>query len=171
METVDAIEAAFAHTGKVIAGVSPDQMASATPCAEWDMTALLEHTTGAVAAFGGAVGASPAPEGSDFATVAASALEGWRSFDLSSSLDFPQPGTPGQAVAAIQLMDVCGHAWDIAKASGQNAEFSPELASAAMGAAKMIVSEELRKGRFDPAVDAPEASATDQFAAFLGRQP
>ena len=171
METVEAIEAAFAHTGRVIAGIPEDQMAGSTPCPEWDMNALLEHTTGVVAAFGGAVGGTPSPEGAEFSEVAANALAGWRTFDLNSSLDFPQPNTPGQAVAAIQLMDVCGHAWDIAKATGQDTNFEPELASAAMAAAKMIVSEELREGRFGPAIDVPTASASDQFAAFLGRQP
>jgi uncharacterized protein (TIGR03086 family) len=171
METIEAIEAAFAHTGRVIAGISQDQMTSSTPCSEWDLTAVLDHTTGVVAAFGGAVGGKASSEGADFAEISSNALEGWRSFDLSSSLDFPQPNTPGQAVAAIQLMDVCGHAWDLAKATGQDAEFAPELASAAMDAAQMIVSEDLRGGRFGPAVDAPGASVTDQFAAFLGRQP
>ncbi len=87
-----------------------------------------------------------------------------------STLDLPQPGMPGRAVAAIQLMDVCGHAWDLAKATGQTAEFDVELCAAAMASARMIVTDDLRAGRFDPAVDAPDASASDQFAAFLGRQ-
>ncbi len=170
MDSVSALEAAFAQTGKIIGNITPEQMGQATPCSEWDVAALLEHTTGVVGAFGGAVGGASPGEGAGFDQVADAALEGWRSFDLSSTLDFPQPGTPGQAVAAIQLMDVCGHAWDLAKATGQPIEFDAELSEAAMAAAKMIVTDDLREGRFDAAVDAPNANGTDQFAAFLGRQ-
>ena len=170
MEPVAALEEAFAHTGQVIANIAPDQMSSSTPCTEWDVAALLEHTTGVVGAFSGAVGGAAPAEGASFDQLASGAMQGWRSFDLDSSIDFPQPGTPGQAVAAIQLMDMLGHAWDLAKATDQNTEFSPELSQAAMAAAQMIVSDELREGRFNPAIDAPDASPTDQFAAFLGRE-
>ena len=110
MDSLAALESAFAHAGQIVAGISPDQMGAATPCTEWDVEAVLEHTTGAVAAFGRAVGGEPAAEGAGFDEVANAALQGWRTFDLNSSLDFPLPNTPGQAVAAIQLMDVCGHA-------------------------------------------------------------
>ncbi len=171
MDPISALESAFAHTGQIIAGISPDQMGRPTPCSEWDVAAVLEHTSGAVAAFGRVVGGQPVADGAGFADTANAALEGWRSFDLNSTLDFPQPNTPGQAVAAIQLMDVCGHVWDLAKATDQNTEFPGELAGAAMAAAQMIVSDELREGRFDAAIEAPEASVSDQFAAFLGRQP
>ncbi len=170
MDSVSALEAAFAETGKIISNITPDQMGLSTPCSEWDVAALLEHTTGVVGAFGGAVGGASPAEGAGFDQVASGALEGWRSFDMNSTLDFPQPATPGQAVAAIQLMDVCGHAWDLAKATGQSIEFDAELSEAAMTAAKMIVTDDLREGRFDAPVDAPGANATDQFAAFLGRQ-
>lgn len=170
MEPVAALEEAFARTGQVIANISPDQMSNPTACTEWDVAEVLEHTTGVIGAFSGAVGGAAPAEGASFDELANGAMQGWRSFDLDSSIDFPQPGTPGQAVAAIQLMDMLGHTWDLAKATGQNTEFSPELSEAAMAAAQMIVSDELREGRFGPAVDAPDASPTDQFAAFLGRQ-
>lgn len=171
METIEALEAAFAHAGKIIGGISPEQMSASTPCSEWDVAALLAHTTGAVGAIGGAVGGTPAAEGANFDQVASGALDGWRTFDLDSSIDFPQPATPGHAVAGIQLMDVCGHAWDLARATGQDSELPAGVAEAALAAAKVIVNEELREGRFGPAIDAPGASVSDQFAAFLGRQP
>jgi uncharacterized protein (TIGR03086 family) len=171
MDPITALEAAFERTGEIIANITPEQMSAPTPCPEWDVAALLEHTTGVVGAFSGAIGGSAAPDGASFSEVASGAMEGWRSFDLNSSMDFPQPGTPGVAVAAIALMDVCGHAWDLAKATGQSSGFADDLAGAAMTAAQMIVSDELREGRFGAAVEAPDANVSDQFAAFLGRQP
>lgn len=171
MDPIAALESAFARTGEIIANITPEQMSASTPCSEWDVAAVLEHTIGVVGAFSGAVGGKSAPEGAGFSEVAAGAMEGWRSFDLNSSIDFPQPGTPGVAVAGIALMDVCGHAWDLAKATGQSTSLGDDLAEAAMAAAQMIVSDELREGRFDPAVDAPGANKSDQFAAYLGRHP
>lgn len=171
MDPINALEAAFARTGEIVANITPEQMSAPTPCSEWDVAEVLGHATGAVAAFSGAVGGTAAAEGASFGEVAAGAMEGWRTFDLNSTMDFPQPGTPGVAVAGIQLMDICGHAWDLAKATGQSTDLGAELADAAMAAAQMIVSDELREGRFDAAIDAPGASVSDQFAAFLGRQP
>lgn len=170
MEPVAAIESALAHTGRIIANITPEQMSASTPCSEWDVAALLGHTTGVVGAFSGAIGGASPAEGASFDEIAGAAVEGWKAFDLDSAIDFPQPSTPGQVVAAIQIMDLLGHAWDLAKATGQPTEFDADLAAAAMTAAQMVVSEELREGRFDPAVEAEGASATDQFAAFLGRQ-
>lgn len=169
MDPVPALEAAFAHTGQIIGNISPDQMDASTPCTEWTVASLLEHTTGVVAGLGQAAGGSAPAEGASFDEVAANALQAWRSLDMSTTLDAPQPGTPAPVVAGIQLMDVCGHAWDLAKATGQASEFDPELCAAAMTAAQMVVSDEIREGRFGPAVDAPDASPSDQFAAFLGR--
>lgn len=36
MEPVAALEEAFAHTGRIISNISPDQMSGSTPCTEWD---------------------------------------------------------------------------------------------------------------------------------------
>ena len=42
-------EQAFAHTGAVIAKVSPGDLHAETPCADWDVRALVNHTVGVVA--------------------------------------------------------------------------------------------------------------------------
>ena len=80
---------------------------------------------------------------------------------------------PGQVVAGINLFDTFTHAWDLAKATGQSTELDPEVAGAALEAAKMVVSEEVRgSAGFAQAVDAGAGAPTgDQLVAFLGRQP
>jgi hypothetical protein len=48
----------------------------------------------------------------------------------------------------------------------------PALAEATLAAAKMTISDDIREGRFDPAVPiADDAPAHDRLAAFLGRHP
>ena len=40
---VDQLRAALAHTGDLIAGVTAEQWAAATPCEGWDVRALVSH--------------------------------------------------------------------------------------------------------------------------------
>jgi hypothetical protein len=52
MDIVDHLDGAFASTGRIIATVTPDGLRAPTPCAEWDVRALLNHATGVVAGLG-----------------------------------------------------------------------------------------------------------------------
>ncbi len=79
---------------------------------------------------------------------------------------------PGRVLAGINLLDTATHSWDLAMATGQPTELPDDVAEAALEAAHMIVSDELRAGRFGPEVTAPKsADATTQLVAFLGRTP
>src|ERR1700752_2717834 len=39
------------QTGRIVAGVKPDQLSATTPCSDWDVRALLNHTIAAVQMF------------------------------------------------------------------------------------------------------------------------
>jgi hypothetical protein len=47
------------QTGRIVAGVKPNQLSGSTPCAEWDTRALLNHTIGAVEMFDDAAHTRP----------------------------------------------------------------------------------------------------------------
>ena len=51
---------------------------------------------------------------------------------------------PGHVYATINLLDTATHTWDLATATGQPAELPEPVASAAMDASRMIVTDELR---------------------------
>jgi uncharacterized protein (TIGR03086 family) len=178
MDVVDALEQTFAHTQTVIAGVHADQYEDKTPCSEWTVRDLLEHMIGVVAGLGTAatggertpfeLGADPAGQ---FRTAAAATLAAWRQPGVLDRTIEARPGPmPGRALASINLLDTATHAWDLATATGQPQELPAPVAEAALAASRMIVNDDLRPGRFAPAVPAAAgASPTEQLVAFLGR--
>ena len=179
MDLVNSLEQTFHHARGVIAGVRPEQHDDKTPCEQWTVHDLLEHMIGVVAGIGAAAGGrSPAPfalgpdPGTQFDDIATSAIAAWRTPGvLDRVLEGPAGAMPGQVLASINLLDTATHTWDLAIATGQPAELPEAIASAAMDASRMIVTPELRPGRFGPeqAVGAG-ASSTQQLVAFLGRK-
>src|SRR4029079_7477403 len=59
MEPISILRKAVDQTGRIVAGVKPDQLSGSTPCAEWDPRALLNHTIGAVEMFDDAAHTKP----------------------------------------------------------------------------------------------------------------
>jgi uncharacterized protein (TIGR03086 family) len=184
MELVDALEASFAHTGTVVAGIRPEQLGSATPCTEWDVRALLAHMIGVVTNIGQGVrgeelladpnatvvAADPAEQ---FRAAAAGTLAAWRSVAPDAEVNIGAGPMPAMVGASINLLDTTAHCWDLARATGQSEALPVDLVDATMGAAEMVVTPEIRQfAGIAPAVDvAADASATDRLVAFLGRRP
>src|SRR5437588_11846280 len=54
MEAIEGLRRATEQTGRIVGGVKPGQMAQPTPCAEWDVKALLNHTINATRMFAAA---------------------------------------------------------------------------------------------------------------------
>ena len=52
------LEPAFANTERLVRGIRADQWNAGTPCTEWDLRTLVNHTTWVVSMFG-AVTAGP----------------------------------------------------------------------------------------------------------------
>ena len=187
---VDLLGRAFQATERIVTNVKPEQMSNTTPCSEWDVRAQLNHTVGvmhmiATCAAGGPVPAfdpsAPPAEviGNDaagaFRQAADAALTAWsREGVLEGKVTLPPGEMPGRVAIGINLFDTYTHAWDIAKATGQDTALDPELAAAAHDAAKMVIQPQFRQpgGPFAPDVSVPgDASAGDQLIAFSGRQP
>src|SRR5882724_2386042 len=180
MELVDALEATFAHTHGVVAGVRPDQYDDPTPCTEWTVRDLLGHVVGGVTMFGEAAsGEQPgefvlAPDpAAQLADAAKSNLAMWRTPGvLEQTLNLPAGPMPGQAYATINLIDTATHTWDLATATGQPQELPADVAATAYDASWQFVGPDLRAGRFaDEVATTSDATSTQQLVAFLGRTP
>jgi uncharacterized protein (TIGR03086 family) len=180
MDVIAALDATFAHARGVIAGVRADQLDQPTPCTEWTVHDLLEHMIGVVDGLGrAAAGGAPATFALDadpatqFDAAAAAALSAWRAPGALDRVVDAGPGPmPGHALAGINLLDTATHTWDLATATGQPAELPELVAGAALEASRLIVTPEIRPGRFAAERPVPaHASTTDQLVAFLGRQP
>ncbi|MGD9701186.1 MAG: TIGR03086 family metal-binding protein [Acidimicrobiia bacterium] len=180
MHTVDTLEQTFQHAHRVIAGVKASQHDDTTPCTEWTVRDLMEHMIGVVAGLGAAAaGAAPSPftlgadPAAQFDDASQAALAAWRTDGVMDRVvDGGAGPMPGHVLAGINLLDTATHTWDLATATGQNATLPDDVAAAALGASKAIVSPEIRPGRFGPEVAAPSgADPTSQLVAYLGRTP
>ena len=80
---------------------------------------------------------------------------------------------PVPAGMSINLLDTATHSWDIARATGQDANLPDALAVTVLAVCHGFVSDEIRQfAGFDPAVAVgADAGPTDQLVAFLGRRP
>lgn len=172
-----------------IAGVTADQLDQPTPCASWTVRELANHLVAGNQWFAASVNAGTSPEesddGPDFADgdlVAA--------FDDSSRQAVDAFGTPGAqdkmvtlpfgtmpvgAFLGLATTDQFTHAWDLARATGQQIDFDQDHAEALLEGAKASIPDAFRgpdgQAPFGPAVEvADDAPAADRLAGFLGRQ-
>lgn len=84
------------------------------------------------------------------------------------------PTAPGRVVAAIYLVEVLAHGWDLAAGTGQSGEAPPEVAEAGLLATRTGLPEEPRGEEnevpFAAVVEpAPDAGPTERIANWTGR--
>jgi uncharacterized protein (TIGR03086 family) len=184
MELLEALTQTFDHTAKIVDGVQPSQLDGPTPCRDWDLRALLGHMTGVVVNMGrGANGEELLPDPSafqldadpaaQFRTEADRALAAWTAHGSDGEVNIGAGPMPVPVAMSINILDTSTHSWDIARATGQDGNLPDDLATTALTLCQGIVTDDVRGfAGFDPIVPVgPDASATDQLVAFLGRTP
>ena len=183
MEKIDRLERVFTETQKVVDGISADDMGKPTPCAEWDVRALLNHMTGVVMMFGAALTDSPTPSpgddivGDDPASVFRSAskttLDAWRGPDaMSKVIQIPVGEMPGGAAINVNTTDTYAHAVDLAVATGQEGKLDQSLAEEILARVSERGIDALRiPGVFGPEVPCEDSAAAHRrLLAYLGRE-
>ena len=181
--TTEVLEQTIATTRGVLAGVSRDQLDDQTPCAQWKVSDLINHIVGGQYFFAGGVLGEPPAGATDFAAgdfVAdfdAGARRCVEAFNgdgvMEKMLTLPFGQMPGTAFVGLAATDTFTHGWDLAKATGQNTDLAPELATALLAGARQSIQPAFRSA--DGAVFGLEQSApagaskADELAAFLGR--
>ena len=181
--TTEVLEQAIATTRGVLANVSRDQLDDATPCASWKVRDLINHIVGGQYFFAGGVrGELPSGDTdwaagdflADFDTGARQCVDAFNSDGaMDKMLTLPFGQMPGSAFIGLASTDTFTHGWDLARATGQDTDLAPQLATGLLAGARMAIPPELRSA--DGAVfgleqTAPaDASNADQLAAFLGR--
>lgn len=179
MELIAALDKSFNHTHSVLLNVSPEHYGQSTPCSEWTVQPLLEHMIGVVAGLGcAAAGTQPEPfvlgedPAAQFRDAADATLAAWATPGVMEQIINGGAGPmPGSVLAGINLLDTTTHAWDLAIALGRPASLPDDVAEVTLANARAIISDEIRPGRFSPAVEpSPNASPTELLVCFLGRQ-
>ena len=185
------LASALGVTAQVIEGLRPEHWDAPTPCTDWTVRDLVGHLTGGnwlfVSALRGTDGAAgqpgPAASGADRAD-ADRALPGEFRASAGALLDaFAEPGAlervvtvpfgtvPGRVAVNLRITEALVHGWDLARASGQRAQFPEDVAGSALEFTRAtlpaVPADRSPFGSPRPAPD--DAPAIDRLAALLGR--
>lgn len=153
-----------------------------TPCADWDLRALLDHVNDSLLALheAAAVGRVFAEPG-DYTGADPIALLRDRATRLVGAWAAPVPRKEvalgeleltAAVVTATGAFEVAVHGWDVAWASGVRRPIPAALATELLGLSPLLVSPDDRPDRFAPPLTTPFGAAPgDRLVAFLGRRP
>jgi uncharacterized protein (TIGR03086 family) len=179
-------------TSSVIDRIGPGDLARSTPCAAWDLAALLGHMIGQNYGFADAVrgpldaplaafadrppGADPAAEWRASADHIADAFAG---ADLERPVLLAEVSTeqrfPAWIAIGFQLLDTVVHGWDVATALGVPFAPDKELVTATLRVAEAVPTGPARErpgASFAPVLQATDGAGDWHRAlALLGRRP
>lgn len=182
-----ALFSSYEHAARIIENISPADLDRHTPCAAFNVAALVSHSVGAAwraAALGRGdalaeefpdVALSEAPERVRQAKQEAEAAWGDEE-RLVARTTMPWDETySGAALVDMYVMELATHAWDLAMATDQVHALDPSAPVEALACANEILLPAYRNAEGFPfgfEVPAPEnATPWEQLAAFMGRQP
>jgi uncharacterized protein (TIGR03086 family) len=185
MGIIETHEKALDQSGNIVDGVDRGQADLATPCTEWNVDALLKHMIGgnwmfATLSEGKPGEAKPATASGDgnpahaYRESAGALKAAWRQPGaLDKSYQLPFGELPGEAVLSAHTVELVAHGWDLAKATGQEAKYDPDVLETAAGFAHHAFPSPRAPGvPIAAEVPVPEdAPAVDRLAGFLGRKP
>jgi uncharacterized protein (TIGR03086 family) len=190
MDEVATMSRVIELTGQVVDNIEPEQLDNPSPCTAWTVRDVLNHITGGAEMFALCVREGAVPDeklgelmtgdnlGSDYKAAfhrAADAANG--SFAIPGAMErivkLPFGEMPAAMALNIAIFDVTTHAWDLAKATGQNTDLDPEVAGIAYEVAQAMLSDDLRNsGMFGQPVAVPDdAPVADRLAGLAGRTP
>jgi uncharacterized protein (TIGR03086 family) len=183
MDPIERIEGATAFAAGKVKGVTPDDLSKPTPCTEFDVRELLNHVIGGLEMLRVAAGGGKAslPEGDQFGSDPGAVYDERRASLLNAlrgdgvldrNWEMPFGSMPGSMMAGIVFMEHLTHAWDVAKATGQDTTLPEELVRECTETVAPMDEMLRMPGVCGPAVPVgDDASAQDKLIAFMGRQP
>ncbi|MEJ3746256.1 TIGR03086 family metal-binding protein [Actinomycetes bacterium KLBMP 9797] len=179
-----------AHTAlrDVTAALTVADLGRATPCAEWNVAQVLQHSAGDQLAYASAITGQDGPAENPFApsgtlagtpielvapTLAASAAA-FATVDPAGTTPTPLPhgDLPAATAAGAAALDAGVHAWDVAVATGQPSPLDDELAAQLLAVARAIVEPLRQYGAYAPALEpGQDGGAAAELLRYLGRDP
>lgn len=186
---VELLDRAIAYTRGSLALVTADLMAAPTPCAGWDLRALLTHMDDSLVSLHEAgsvrrVRVDVPPAAPDdivvsLRTRACQLLAEWTADWATGAVggesrDVLVDGRPvtSPVLTSAGALEVVVHGWDVAVSCGVPRPIPDDLAAALLRLAPVLVNDADRPARFGPELTAPPgASSGERLLAFLGRDP
>jgi uncharacterized protein (TIGR03086 family) len=179
------LERALTGAEAIVAGIGPGQWDSPTPCDGLDTRAVAGHLASGLRRFTAQLRGDSPPgngageSGEDPAAAFTEAVAELRAaLKVSGVLDEvykPAPkgrGIPGSLLAQVRTLELLGHGWDLARATGQKPDFPDDLTERVLAVARLTLSARPQgpDAPYGPEVPVPgDAPAIDRLAAFLGR--
>lgn len=179
-----AVQAAQTWVAGLVAEVRPDQLDLRTPCADFDVEALLRHLFGVadrLVAMGAgrpadsvppSVAALPSDVVGTYRARIEEARQAWADpASLGRLVEAPFGRVPGGVVLGVYLAEHLTHGWDLATATGQDPEADPALVGPAYATMERALPASDREGfPFGlPVEPASDAGPTERLANWSGR--
>ncbi|MFF1512035.1 TIGR03086 family metal-binding protein [Streptomyces sp. NPDC058326] len=179
----DLLRTAAARATPLVRATADASLGAPTPCAEYDVRALLNHLFDVVVNFRALAAKQPA----DFSrTPDRLADADWRDhFEAETgklveawSAPGAEEGTsgamrlPARTVGCMVLLDLTVHAWDLARATGRSFAPDPAVVAGLVAEVEGMAPMARRMKVFGEAVDVPaDATAFERLLATTGRDP
>ncbi|WP_432086661.1 TIGR03086 family metal-binding protein [Streptomyces sp. bgisy095] len=167
----------------LVDGIADASLGAPTPCAEYDVRALLNHLFSVVVNFQ-VLAAKGTPDFSEtpdrvagpgwrelFAAETGKLVEAWSAPGAEEGTAGAM-GLPARTVGSMVLLDLTVHAWDLARATGRAFEPDPSVVAGLAGEVEGMAPTARRMGVFGDAVELPgDATAFERLLATTGRDP
>jgi uncharacterized protein (TIGR03086 family) len=179
------IDTSIADTARVVRGVTPDQLDAPTPCADWDVRALTNHLLQVATALHLAGVRQPVPDDlwgrdlmdqgwagtfDDEGRAGSAAWAGPEAMDGMVTMGGAQ--MPAPMIATMLAGDLALHAWDLARATGQDHHCGDEVATVVCRFLTDTAEQGRRMGIYaEPVTVADTAPAFERALALSGRDP
>jgi uncharacterized protein (TIGR03086 family) len=182
-DIVHLITTAIDRTGRIAFGIEPDRMTDPTPCADWDVGAVLNHVVGGMRIFAALVAGEPAPGAHEADWLGDDPAGAWAVAATADALAWRRPGAldgtielslgslPVALAAWIHLSELVVHGIDLAVATDQLDLIDQTMAARLLAAMRVMNFEAFRvPASFGAALEAPAAATPhEELMAFLGR--
>ncbi|WP_416875215.1 TIGR03086 family metal-binding protein [Kitasatospora sp. SC0581] len=176
---IAACERVLQAVGDLVSAVDPSRLDGPTPCADWDVRALLDHLVWENLMWAGLADGRPRSDaaadhlgGDHVAAFRTAAQRTLTAFRRPGMLDRRYGPAPGRRLVEQLVIEMLVHGWDLAEAIGHPRDLVPDIATVAMPVVREIYAGLPRTegGSFAPSRPAPhDATALDRLAAHLGR--
>ncbi len=187
MNPLELLDASFAFARSKIDGARGASLDAVTPCSDWPLRKLLNHTIASAHGFAAIVDGSVAqfdveswedtPFAGDDPVVAydAAVAHALAAFSAPGAFERVVSVGPNEAPVSVLVYPCAGdailHGWDIATATGQDTVMPRNAAAEVLSFVEQNLGSGPRPG-FDAAVEVPaDASVGDRLVGSSGRRP
>ena len=181
IESLGMLERAVGYTRLALQEVTPSLLGRPTPCAGWDLAALLDHMVESLEALTEAADlgyvALAAPEGpaspvdavERLRVQACSLLGSWSAVARDDDVMVGDRPLASSVLACAGALEVAVHGWDVSQATGSCRPLPALLALDLLPWVDVFVTDLDRPDRFGPELDVPMGGPSSRLLALVGR--